>query len=98
MKLVSVASQSVTHDAKCNMTLIPAVLRGRSQTAQQCYLTRQSWLRCTVALLIDAGDQEDPKTKPADLLLERIGWWRSISWCAALTLASVPLRQQGILR
>jgi hypothetical protein len=34
-ELVSVASQSVTLDAKGNITLIPAVLRGSSQTPQQ---------------------------------------------------------------
>jgi hypothetical protein len=39
-ELVSVASQSVTHDAKGNMTLIPAVLRGSSQTPQHPLKTK----------------------------------------------------------
>jgi YD repeat-containing protein len=58
-ELVSVASQSVTHDAKGNMTLIPAVLRGSSQTPTQPLKMKWDFENKLLAADIDNDNTDD---------------------------------------
>jgi RHS repeat-associated protein len=58
-ELVSVASQSVTHDAKGNMTLIPALLRGSSQTPNQPLKMKWDFENKLLAADIDNGSTDD---------------------------------------